>query len=52
MCTISADGETPSVEGDLLDLTDIASSGLSFMDLPVDFPLAHWLRCTPPLVKG
>jgi hypothetical protein len=35
-CTILADSETPSVDGDLPDLTDVASSDSSSMDSPMD----------------
>jgi hypothetical protein len=37
-CIVSADGETPSMEGDPLNLSNIASSELSPMDLPMDSP--------------
>jgi hypothetical protein len=37
-CTVLADGETPSVEGDLPNLTNVASLDSSSTDLPMDFP--------------
>jgi hypothetical protein len=37
-CTILADGETPSMEGNLPNLTNVASLDSSSTDLPMDFP--------------